>query len=159
MISQVKIVVQPTFDKGERGLVWIGSAISIALGMQLFLSTCANASHGSHSGARRYGDVIITRNADGSYESRDASGPTVTYSDGSSSGSRHAKSKFKPVTTHATKYGGHVAAKSGKSTKSAPANNKGKSGHHQTTHRHSSGGGDVEIIRNADGSVEARDTQ
>lgn len=158
MISQVKIVVQLTFGKEERGLVWIASAISIVLGTQFFASPWANASHGSHSGARRYGDVIITRNADGSYESRDASGPTVTYSDGSSSGSRHAKSKSKPGTTHATKYGGHVAAKPGKSTKSASAS-KGKAGHHQTAHRHSSGGGDVEIIRNADGSIEARDTQ
>jgi hypothetical protein len=117
-------------------------------------ASCLASSHKVRSGGQRYGDVIIIRHADGTIESRDASGPTVTYDDGTPV--RHSPR---------TGYGGtrakisskHVASAS--SAKAKHIVHSGSTKHPHTAYSHASSGNDVEIIRNADGSVEARDAQ
>jgi len=116
---------------------------------------CSASSHKVHSGAQRYDDVIIIRHADGTIESRDARAPTVTYDDGSSS-SRPAHHAARA--SHGGKSGTKVSS-SAKSNRIAHASssNKAVRKHQHSSHTSAYGGDDVEIIRNADGSVEARD--
>ena len=116
---------------------------------------CFASSHKAHTGAQRYDDVIIIRHADGTIESRDARAPTVTY-DGASSSSHPAHHPAR------TSHGGKSSAKVSSSAKSnriahAGSSNKAVQKHQHSSHASAYRGDDVEIIRNADGSVEARD--
>lgn len=130
--------------------------LSLVIGNCLTLK-CFASSHKVHSGAQRYDDVIIIRHADGTIESRDARAPSVTWDDGSTGSHPHHPTR--------TSHGGKSAAKATSSAKSkgiahAASSNKAFHKHQHSASSHASayrGGDDVEIIRNSDGSVEARD--
>lgn len=139
------------WKSGLIGLLVVTLAVSNSI-----TAKCLASSHKAHSGGQRYGDVIIIRHADGTIESRDASGPTVTYDDGTPV---HHSSR--------TSHGGKSSAKTSLKRKASAPSANGKQVVHSgsTKHQHtaysraSSGNDDVEIIRNPDGSVEARDAQ
>ena len=139
-----------------------GAAIVVAV-IYGCLALPAFASHKVHSGAQRYGDVIIIRNADGSIESRDVGRPTRCDPDGAPIHHSAASHKSHPVATrHGVKTGVKIASNSNAkktSTKSKQTVKASSSRHSSSRHTGSSGGGDVVIIRNADGSIEARDAQ
>jgi hypothetical protein len=136
--------------------------IPLILASNCAIHRASASSHKSHSGAQRYDDVVIIRHADGTIESRDASPSRVTYDGGSvPSSSQHHSAR--------TSHGGKPPAKvSSRSTTGKPkqlahakstSNLSTKHSHSGSAQARASLGDDVEIIRNSDGSVEARDAQ
>jgi hypothetical protein len=140
---------------------------SVAFLLSSIVLQPAGASQKSHSGVQRYGDVIIVRHADGTIESRDAGGPTRSDGTGPSSHRASVARHHRTGTTYSgpvktKKTSTNPVKKSAVIAKAAPGTGKvprpGKK-QHLGHHASSSGGDDVVIIRNTDGSVEARDAQ
>jgi hypothetical protein len=140
----------------------------LVLILTLMLSHVAQAAHHPHTGTQRDGDVLIIRHADGTIETRDAVSPT--FSNDSGTNASRSRTKRKPASALTKRGTGASTAKhvdysykksnsKVKSSRSSKAVYKAARPKSTIRRNRSAGADDVVIIRNPDGSIEARDAQ